>query len=98
MDYETVGNLFTIKIVLTKQIKSIFVFCFNKFRFTYRLLDISTKTDRHTLIWTRFDAFAKQFINNTHCQEIYVTYVKFIPSGKQYFYFFIFISLVFFND
>ena len=41
------------------------------------------RKDRNTLIWIRFDAFAKQLIHNTHCQEIYVTYVKFIPSGKQ---------------
>jgi hypothetical protein len=54
-------------------------------RFTYRLLDISVKKDRNTLIWIRFDAFAKQLIYHNHCQEIYVTYVKFIPTGKQYF-------------
>jgi len=52
-------------------------------RFTYRLLDISLKKDRNMLIWIRFDAFAKQLINNSQCQEIYVTYVKFIATGKQ---------------
>ncbi|CAF4754923.1 unnamed protein product, partial [Rotaria sp. Silwood2] len=48
--------------------------------FIYRLLDVSIKKDCNTLIWIRFDAFVKQLIHNTHCQEIYVTYVKFIPT------------------
>jgi hypothetical protein len=58
-------------------------------------LDISIKKDRNTLIWIRFDAFAKQLINNSHSQEIYVTYVKFITTGKQCFcLFFLFISIL----
>lgn len=47
------------------------------------------------LIWIRFDAFVRQLINNSHCQEIYVTYVKFIPTGKQNFHLsFFFISIL----
>ncbi|CAF1143273.1 unnamed protein product [Rotaria sordida] len=51
--------------------------------FTYRLLDISIKKDRNTLIWIRFDAFAKQLIYNTHCQEIYVTILQRVITSME---------------
>jgi len=73
MDYQIVRFIIKIKSLKTNILH----------RFTYRLLDISIKKDRNTLIWIRFDAFAKQLINNSQCQEIYVTYVKFIATGKQ---------------
>ncbi|CAF4609028.1 unnamed protein product [Rotaria sp. Silwood1] len=51
--------------------------------FTYRLLDISIKKDQNTLIWIRFDAFAKQLIHNTHCQEIYVTILQRLITSME---------------
>jgi len=51
--------------------------------FTYRLLDMSIKKDRNTLIWIRFDAFAKQLINNSHCQEIYVTILQRLITSME---------------
>lgn len=40
-------------------------------------------TDRHALVWIRFDALLKQVVHGTHCREIYATYVTFIGSGKR---------------
>ncbi|CAF3255168.1 unnamed protein product, partial [Rotaria socialis] len=51
--------------------------------FTYRLLDVSIKKDRNTLIWPRFDAFAKQLIHSTHCHEIYVTILQRLIASME---------------
>ncbi|CAF1294696.1 unnamed protein product [Adineta steineri] len=51
--------------------------------FIYRLLDVSLKKDRNTLIWIRFDAFAKQLIYNTQCQEIYVTILQRLITSME---------------
>ncbi|CAF3303105.1 unnamed protein product [Rotaria sp. Silwood2] len=51
--------------------------------FIYRLLDVSIKKDCNTLIWIRFDAFVKQLIHNTHCQEIYVTILQRLITSME---------------
>ncbi|CAF0883727.1 unnamed protein product [Adineta ricciae] len=44
--------------------------------FTYRLLESLKSKERNDLIWIRLDAFIKPLINNSHCQEIYVTILQ----------------------
>ncbi|UJR09779.1 hypothetical protein I4U23_014006 [Adineta vaga] len=51
--------------------------------FTYRLLEVFKNKERNTLIWTRFDAFTKQLINNTRCQEIYVTILQRLITSME---------------